>query len=351
MLREILRTAWRRRRRTAGLLLLFAFLLVNALAYAHARAMTHFVVGGPRTRDPEAMSAGQKARVLLTGVRVPRPVNQADPATLGMAFDVCHFPSADGTDLEAWHVPTPIPGRARGVVVGFHGYTGCKSSLLHEAAAFGGLGYDVLLVDFRGSGGSAGNETTIGYREADDVAAAVAYARRTYDPAAVVLYGQSMGSAAILRAVAARGVTPDALVLECPFDRLLSTVHNRFGLMGIPPLGMDRLLVFWGGVQEGYWAFGLNPAEYAKSVRCRTLLLHGALDPRVTRPQAESVFAALGGDAKVEKRFVVFDGLAHEAYLQHRPEHWKAAVGAFLGGAGAGRGPSTAPAAAGQTRP
>jgi hypothetical protein len=61
-----------------------------------------------------------------------------------------------------------------------------------------------------------------------------------------------MGSAAILRAVALRGISPAALVLECPFDRLLSSVENRFAIMGLPPVPVARLLVFWGGIQHGF---------------------------------------------------------------------------------------------------
>jgi hypothetical protein len=289
--------------------------------------MTHFVAagGGARTVKPESMSLGQKAGVLATGVRIPRPANSITPAAVGMAYDTHRFRAADGTELEAWRVPCPT-GPARGLCIAFHGYTGCKAALLHEAAALGRMGYDVMLVDFRGSGGSAGDETTIGYREAADVAAAVRYAREQFAPRSLVLYGQSMGSAAIFRAVAVDGVRPDGIVVECPFDRLLSTVHNRFDLLGVPALGLDRLLVFWGGVQQGYWAFDHNPAEYATRVRCRTLLLHGGRDSRVTGPQAESVYAALAG----EKQFVVFDDAGHEAYLGHSPREWVAAVSAFL---------------------
>src|SRR3712207_7040402 len=53
-------------------------------------------------------------------------------------------------------------------------------------------------MDMSGHGGSAGNVTTIGYHEAADVAAAYQYAQTLDDR--VVLYGVSMGAAAILRA-------------------------------------------------------------------------------------------------------------------------------------------------------
>ncbi len=75
---------------------------------------------------------------------------------------------------------------------------------------------------------------------------------------------------------------PAALVLESPFDALLSTVVNRFALMGLPAFPFAHLLVFWGGVQQGFNGFRHYPADYATEVRCAVLLLDGANDTRVT---------------------------------------------------------------------
>lgn len=40
-----------------------------------------------------------------------------------------------------------------------------------------------------------------------------------------------------------------------------------------PTFPMTGLLVFWGGVQNGFWAFGHNPTAYAKKISCPTLVL------------------------------------------------------------------------------
>ena len=85
----------------------------------------------------------------------------------------------------------------------------------------------MLLVDFRGVGGSSGNTTTVGVREAEDVAIAVNYTRSLDLKRPIVLYGVSMGTAAILKAVAQKKVNPDAIVLELPFTRLLDAVRSR----------------------------------------------------------------------------------------------------------------------------
>jgi alpha-beta hydrolase superfamily lysophospholipase len=250
-------------------------------------------------------------------------VNRTTPASTGLPFEVCRFVAEDGQELEAWHVPHPW---ARGVVVLCHGYAACKATMLRPARVFHELGFATLLVDFRGSGGSDGNITTIGVREAADVVAAYAFARQRAKTGPMILFGTSMGAAAILRAVARSDLRPDALILECPFDRLLHTVENRCSLMGVPGFPTAHLLLFWGGVQCGFDGFDHNPVEYAAAVRCPVLLMHGENDPTVSAAQARAIFDNLGG----EKQFELLSGVRHESFAAARPELWKKLVSQFL---------------------
>jgi alpha-beta hydrolase superfamily lysophospholipase len=295
--RKSLGWLWHHRKRTAFLVLLLGFLVLNFLAFMHAHAMTHFAPGGTKTDRPESLTLLQKAGVLFTGVRIPRPENEATPARLHLPFTTYCLESDEGIVIEAWRISHPRP---HGMVLMFHGYASCKANLLGEAQAFHELGYTTFLVDFRGSGGSSGSVTTVGVDEANDVAWAVTYVHDKWPDQPIILYGQSMGSAAILRAVAVKGVRPLAVVIECPFDRLLSTVQNRFRSMDLPAFPAAQLLVFWGGIQHGFNGFRHNPVDYARDVRCPVLLLQGDKDPRVTREQAESIFENLGGQKQFE---------------------------------------------------
>ncbi len=325
MPKRCLRWIWRHRKLSLGLCLLVGLILLNLVAYMHAHAMTHFTVSGNRTQNPEDLSTWQKVKVLLGGVNIPRPVNDTDPGRVGLPFEVRHLRTHDSFNLEGWYIPPPEPA-ARGLVALFHGYSASKATLLREARAFHDLGYMTFLIDFRGSGGSDGNDTTIGVAEAEDVASTYEYVRAQWPGQPVVLFGQSMGSAAILRAVAVQGVRPDALVLESPFDRLLSTVQNRFHSMGLPAFPLAHLLVFWGGVQHGFNGFQHNPVDYAAHVSCPTLLLHGRRDVRVTPAQMQTIFEHLGGD----KRLEVFENVGHSSYVAVEPETWRQRVRTFL---------------------
>ncbi|HEY3966185.1 MAG TPA: alpha/beta hydrolase [Planctomycetaceae bacterium] len=317
------RPAINRRRWLIAALLIAVFTLPNLLAYFHARAMTKFSPAGARTAAPENLSLADKTWLLATGVTLRRPTNQRTPQNAGVDYETEHLYASGLPALEIWRIPGASSSRP--IVVMFHGYGSCKSELLAEALVFHEFDCDTILVDFRGSGGSDGNETTLGVHEAKDVARAFEFARASAPGRPIVLYGKSMGSAAILRAVATGQAVPDGIIVECPFDRLLSTVENRFSAMNLPSFPMARLLVFWGGVQLGMNGFDHNPVEYAARVKCPTLLLHGERDVRVTVPEIRSIYDCLAG----EKELVLFPDAGHESYLEVDSERWRKAVCAF----------------------
>jgi alpha-beta hydrolase superfamily lysophospholipase len=302
-----------------------AFAGLNALVYAQARAMTTFLPSGTRTGRPETLTFFQKVKVVATGVRIPKPRNEGTPADRNLPYETWTIPVEPGITLEAWAVPR---AEAKGVVVLFHGYADRKSSDLAEAKAFYELGWEPILVDQRGSGGSSGDTTSIGFFEANDVVAAVRHAREKVPGKPLLIWGASMGAAASLRAVGALGLEPDGLVLEAPFATLRSAVKNRFTTLGVPSFGLVDLVVFWGGVQQGFNGFAHNPVEYATHVHQPTLLMLGSRDNRVLMPEGRAIFDALAG----EKRFEIFDGLGHESLFKGKREQWLRVVGAFLGG-------------------
>ena len=299
------------------------FLALNALAYGHAWTMTHFKRGGARTGKPESLTLMQKAGVLAMGVQLPRPVNNRTPLDFKMPFETWTIPVEAGIELEAWNVPLV---ERRGVVVVIHGYADRKSSVLPEAKAFYNEGWQPVLVDLRGSGGSSGDTTSIGFHEGRDELAAVRFVRNKLPNDKLILWGVSMGGAAALRAVGELGAPVDALIVEAPFATLRSAVYNRFTSLGVPALGLVDLLVFWGGEQQDFNGFRHNPVDYAKDVHVPTLLLLGDKDDRVLMPEGRAIFDALAG----EKQFETFDGLRHESLVRGNRDRWVEVVRAFL---------------------
>lgn len=313
--------AWPRRARRLLVMALVAGTSFNMLCIMHARAMTRFVEDGERTADPEALGWTGRARAVLLGVRVPRPRNARAPDALGLAFTTHVVRTRRGARLEAWHVPAE---RSRGLILLFHGYAASKAQLLETAHALHAERWSLVLVDFEGSGGSSGNTTTIGYREAEDVAATVEWTRAHLGVDAPVLYGFSMGSAAILRAVGEAGVPARAIVVEAPFDRMLSTTRHRFELMGIPSFPSAELLVFWGGRLYGFDGLAHDPVDYASTVRVPALVLCGDSDARVRVSEARAVASAASAT------LVVFEGVGHAQLVTADRLRWRQTVLPFL---------------------
>jgi pimeloyl-ACP methyl ester carboxylesterase len=294
-----------------GLLVALGFLLANVVASFHAWRFTHFITeSGLRTVNPEQLSGPQKLWVLLTGVKNPKPVNHAKPP---FSYQPIYLSSPNGR-LECWYSAMP---HARGTVALFHGYTSSKAKLLTEAATFRCLGYSVLLTDFAGNGGSDGNVCTVGHHEAADVATIVRWLQRR--PGPVFIYANSMGAVATLRAEAELGVRPTANLLECPYGSMLETAQSRFRSMHVPSFPMANLLVFWGGLENNFWAFDLDATRYAAHISTPTLLMWGTADPRVTRQETDAIYAALSGP----KQRLDFSGSGHEPYWRKHKQLWE----------------------------
>jgi uncharacterized protein len=287
---------------------LIGFVGINAIAYLAAYALSHY-------RSPGQIGLGS-----------PRPNSARRPTDIGLQYSTRRVLAPQSGWIETWLIPSQ-PSPSRGTVVIFPGNGSSKATqLLEPAKVLNGLNYDVLLVDFRGVGGSSGNTTTLGARESQDVALVTNFARQSNLQSPVVLYGISMGTAAILRAVAQKQVKPDAIMLELPFIRMLSAVRSRFRVLNIPSFPGAELLVFWSGIQYGFNGFTHNPEVYAQKVKCPTLLLQGKQDRWTSMAEINTLFKNFKGS----KQLVVFPKAGHQLLVTVDKARWQQNVDRFL---------------------
>lgn len=298
----------RNRNRWAIRLAIAAVIIANLLAYIGAYAMTHILPPGK------------------LGVGMPRPLNRRLPSALGLAYRTERIAVGADEWLETWRIPVARPATARGTVILFPGNRATKSQLLSIAKRFHHLNYDCLLVDYRGIGGSSGNTTTIGKHEARDVVAAMQYIRQGNPQQPIVLYGVSMGSAAILTAIASERIAPTATILELPYARLVDAVRSRVSARHLPTFPIAELLVLWGGIQHGFNGFAHNPVDYARKVDRPTLILLGKQDKWTSPAQVKEIFDNLQGN----KQMVTFDRAGHNALSSIDPQLWNQSVTRFL---------------------
>jgi len=296
------------------------FVLLNVIACFHAYHFTHFTDKDiEKTKESKNLSVLEKAQIALTGINNPRPENSKIPS---IPFETIQIQA--NKRIECWNIKSPTP--SKGTIVLFHGYGSSKAKMLDKAEVFMNLGYHVLLVDFMGSGGSEGNQTTIGFFEAEQVKACFEYLQKQGEKN-IYLFGTSMGAVAILKACHDYAIAPQGLILECPFGTMHQTVAKRFENQGLPTFPMAGLLVFWGGMQNGFWAFSHNPTEYAKKVHSKTLLLYGEKDNRVTRPEIDALYNNIPAS---QKKLITYPLAGHENYLLKYKNEWTRDVKAFL---------------------
>lgn len=255
---------------------------------------------------------------------IPKPQSVQKPTDIGLSYTAHRIEVSSSDWIETWLIPTEKP---QGTVLLFHGNHGTKGQqLLPPAKVFHDLGYNTLLVDFRGAGGSSGYTSSTGYWEAEDVGLAVQQAQQLSLELPLVMYGISMGSAAILRAIATQTIQPDAIILELPFIRLTQAIRSRLSLFPLPTSPMAELLVFWGGLQQGFNGFTHNPINYATQVTAPSLILQGQQDRWTTTAEIEALQKQLRGHSQR----VIFPTAGHQLLVTVDPDLWREKISQFL---------------------
>lgn len=285
-------------------------MIMHVYKFTHYNANLH--------SDTIQTSAGIKDIIL--GIDIPRPENDTKPRNNYEEITL----ESNNKKIEGWYISTDsLP--TKGTVFMGHGYNASKTSMLKKTSIFLESGYDVLLIDFMGCGGSEGNQTTIGYYESDNVQSAYEYLVNKGD-SNIILFGTSMGAASIMKALYDNTqIKPKAVILECPYGTMLETIKARFRIMNLPDF-IAYPFAFWGGTINNFNAFSLNPEEYAKDIKCPTLLIYGKKDDRVSLDETINIFDNLGGI----KGLKIYPNSGHDNYLENDKEDWSKDIQDFI---------------------
>lgn len=260
------------------------------------------------------------ARFSVFPMRVPHWIA---PGELALPQESVLIETEDGQRLRGWW----CQGDPEVVVVFAHGYMMNRSEFVPQLAHLHPQP-SALFFDFRAHGGSSGRMSTIGPAEANDVRAAVAYARQRCPGAKLIYMGSSMGAAAGLFALSEQPDSVDALILDSVYGSLDEAAKG-----------------WWDFIGRNKYAKLLTPSQFfaqrmtgIRPVDIRTdgplsklagkpiLFLHGDADPLVPRPTMERLVQISGPGAQVEW----FAESSHgRARLEH-PQQYLQAVTTFF---------------------
>ena len=167
-------------------------------------------------------------------VKPQRTSSEISMASFPGKPDAVNFSVPGLGDRDGWF----FPGfRSAPTIVLLHGYESSRGELLTLESALQDHQYNVFIFDFSAHGPNGG-VTTFGYRETDEVRAALdaLAARSDVDPSRFGLWGYNMGAYAALRE-AENDRRVCALVLDSVYDKPEQMVRvgvERNGLGGFP---------------------------------------------------------------------------------------------------------------------
>lgn len=153
------------------------------------------------------------------------------------------------------------------------------------AVDFGRLGYDVVMVDYRGFGKSTGKRSEEGIKS--DLQIVYDIIKKQVDEKYIILYGRSMGSG--FAAKLASNNNPRMLILESPYYSL-----KKLAARYVPFMPLSFLL-----------KFPIRTHKWLKYVKCPIKIIHGTNDKLIPlktsvslskiNPDITRFYAIIGG--------------------------------------------------------
>lgn len=227
--------------------------------------------------------------VLLTGCsgaffhpQRPLPLT---PARAGLDYEDVHLVAPDGVRLHAWYLPAR--GEPRGTVLFLHGNAGNVGTHLASVYWLPAEHYNVLLLDYRGYGASGGSASIAGSLRDIETALGWLVARPEVQAHGLAVFGQSLGGALAVYAVAHSRYRSHikALIVDSAFSSYRGITREKLAEFWLTwPLQWPLSLT----VGDAY-----SPVDAIGRVSpIPVLILHGEHDPVVPIRHAERLYAA-----------------------------------------------------------
>jgi len=227
---------------------------------------------------------------------------RVDPKSVGLnGFAEELVDTPDGVRIVTWWAP-PKPGHP--VMVYFHGNGGNISYRWPRAELFQREGCGVLMVEYRGFGGSTGSPSEQALL-ADGRLMLDRLEERGISSTRVILFGESLGTGIAVTLAAERPVA--AVILDSPFTALVDVAAAHFPWLPVRLLMWDRF----------------DSLAKISRVHARLLIIHGEADGVVPFAMGERLFAA----ANEPKTFLRLKGADHVTPLNDKS---KAAIEKLL---------------------
>ena len=171
------------------------------------------------------------------------------------------------------------------------------------------MGYNVLILDFRGHGYSSDNTVSMGYLERLDIIAWVNYINKNYDNTKIILYGYGMGANASLLAAGNSylsnvvGIISDTAFTSLN-DEINYQLKNVYNLPYSPIIMISNLL---NKKDNKYSINDVSPINIVKNIKVPILFIHGSNDTLIPKNMTEELY----NKTTIEKEIFIIDNAKH----------------------------------------
>lgn len=214
----------------------------------------------------------------------PEKLPQDFEFQFGLPFDELFFETEAGAKINALHFQI---GQPKGVVLYVKGNSRSIKGWAKFAKDFTGIGYDVLLFDYRGFGKSIGKRTeeSLYY----DTQYIYNWLKNQYKEEDIIIYGRSMGSG--FAAKIAADNNPRMLILDAPYYSFLHLMRTY-----LPFIPVKWIL-----------KYKIHTHRFMQEVACPVHVFHGSHDWTIPIWAGVRLARALGP----QSNFISIRGAGH----------------------------------------
>lgn len=234
-------------------------------------------------------------------IQPPRISVNVLPSDVNLESEEIHLVVEDSITLKGYWVRKDTI-QPKSIMILLHGIGGCKEHFLQTAQQLAEMGIESVLMDARAHGKSGGQFCTYGFKEKKDISAVVDYIKSKNNTSKIGIWGNSMGGAIALQALA-YDKRIEFGVIESTFTDLTQIVYDyqksfTYGI-GFRPLCNIAL-------KEAGKIADFNPKEVApivsvKNIEQPVLIAHGDADKNIKFEYGKLLYDNL---KSVEKEFV-----------------------------------------------
>ena len=242
----------------------------------------------------------------------PRFYDSNTPKDYGLTYEDVSFTTSDKINIKGWLIKSKTANAT--VIVG-HGYPFDKVNIL-PVAKFLYPDYNLLFYDHRYFGESSGSITTVGFREVEDVKAAINFVHERFGKnKSVALYGFSLSASAMLMAKP----QVNAIIADSPYadlEKMINHVYKIFGPFKFPFVLTTNVLA---NIFLKLDPKKVSPALAIKNTSTPILIIHGEKDTQIP---VENAYALKESNPNIEL-WIVKNAYHGQAHFYNKNEYEK----------------------------